>query len=157
MNNGIFREKSMKRVSSPEQLGDYIRVSNPSVWMVLAAIIILLAGVCVWGIFGRLKTTVSAPVTVEDGQAVCYVSEKDAPSVKAGMSVTVDGHEYKVVSVSAEPVQITDSFDSYALHLGGFSVGEWVYSVTVDAAIPDGVYQAEIVTDSVSPISFVFN
>lgn len=37
MNNGIFREDSMKRVSSSEQLGDYICVSNPSVWMVLAA------------------------------------------------------------------------------------------------------------------------
>lgn len=157
MNNGIFREKSMKRVSSPEQLGDYIRVSNPSVWMVLAAVIILLAGVCVWGVFGRLETTVSAPVVVKDGQAVCYVTEKDAMSVKEGMTVTVNGQEYKVVSVATVPMEITGSFDSYALHIGGFGIGEWVYTVTVDAAIADGTYSAEIVTDSVSPMSFVFN
>lgn len=157
MNNGIFREKSMKRVSSPEELGDYIRVSNPSVWMVLIAVIVLLAGVCVWGIFGRLDTTVSAPVVIKDGQAVCYVTEKEAGSVKEGMSVTVDGKEYKVVSVSAIPTEITDSFDSYALHIGGFSVGAWVYAVTVDVPLADGVYAGEIVTDSVSPMSFVFN
>ena len=157
MNNGIFREKSMKRVSSPEQLGDYIRVSNPSVWMALAAVIILLAGVCVWGFFGRLETTVSTPVVVKDGQAVCYVTEKDVMSVKAEMPMRVDGQEYKVISVSAAPMEITDSFDSYALHIGGFGVGEWVYTVAVDAALPDGIYQAEIVTDSVSPMSFVFN
>lgn len=157
MNNGIFREKSIKRVSSPEQLGDYIRVSNPSGWMALAAVIILLVGVCVWGIFGRLETTVLAPTTVKDGQAVCYVTEKDAMSVKEGMPVTVNGQEYKVISVSAVPMQITDSFDSYALHIGGFNIGEWVYVVTVDAALADGTYQAEIVTDSVSPMSFVFN
>lgn len=157
MDNGIFREKSMKRVSSPEQLGDYVRVSNPSVWMVLAAVIILLAGVCIWGIFGRLETTVSAPVSVKDGQAVCYVREKDASSVKEGMTVAVDGRESKVISVSDVPMQITGDFDSYALHLGGFSVGEWVYAVAVDAALADGIYQAEIVTDSVSPMSFVFN
>lgn len=157
MNNGIFREKSVQRVSSPEQLGDYIRVSNPSVWMALAAIIILLAGVCVWGIFGRLETTVSAPVVVRDGQAVCYVTEQDVLSVKEGMSVTVNGQEYKVISVSAMPTEITDSFDSYAMHIGGFGIGEWVYAVTVDVPVADGTYSAKIVTDSVSPMSFVFN
>lgn len=157
MNNGIFREKSIKRVSSPEQLGDYIRVSNPSVWMALAAVIILLAGVCVWGIFGRLETTVSTPVVAKDGQTVCYVSEKDAGTVKAGMPMRVDDKEYKVLSVSFAPIQITDLFDSYALHIGGFGIGEWVYTVEVDAALPDGIYKAEIVTDSVSPMSFVFN
>lgn len=47
MEKQIFRKKSVERVSSPEQLSDYIRVSNPSVWMTLAAIIVLLAGVCV--------------------------------------------------------------------------------------------------------------
>lgn len=40
----IFRKSSIDRVSSPEQLNDYIRVSNPSVWMILAAVIVLLAG-----------------------------------------------------------------------------------------------------------------
>lgn len=157
MNNGIFRESSVKRVTSPEQLGDYIRVSNPSVWMALAAVIILLAGVCIWGIFGRLETTVSAPAVVKDGRAVCYVGEKAVASIKAGMAVTVDGKECKVTSVSATPTQIDETFDSYALHIGGFGVGEWVYTVTVDAAIPDGTYKAEIVTDSASPMSFVFN
>lgn len=157
MNNGIFREKSVRRVSSPEQLGDYIRVSNPSVWMALAAIIVLLAGVCVWGIFGRLETTVPAPIVVKDGQAVCYVTEKDAMSVKEGMTVTVNGQAYRVISVAAVPTEITDSFDAYALHIGGFGVGDWVYTVTVDAAMADGTYAAEIVTDSVSPMSFVFN
>ena len=112
---------------------------------------------CVWGIFGRLETTVSAPVVVKDGQAVCYVTEKDVLSIKEGMPVTVNGQEYKVLSVSAIPTEIMDTFDSYALYIGGFSVGEWVYAVTVDAALAEGTYKAEIVTDSVSPMSFVFN
>lgn len=49
MSNPIFRQKSIEKITSPEQINDYIRVSNPSVWMVLAAVIVLLAGVCVWG------------------------------------------------------------------------------------------------------------
>ena len=49
---GIFRKKSIERISSPEQLHDYIRVTTPGVWLVLIAIIILLVGVviCIQGI-----------------------------------------------------------------------------------------------------------
>ena len=58
MDHSVFRQKSMERITSPEQMNDYIRVSNPSVWMLLAAVIVLLIGVCVWGAFGHLDTTV---------------------------------------------------------------------------------------------------
>lgn len=51
----IFREKSMERVSSPEQLNDYIRVTTPSVWLVLAAIILLLVGMLAWSVFGTVE------------------------------------------------------------------------------------------------------
>ncbi len=50
----IFREKSLERISEPEQLHDYIRVTTPGIWLVLIAVVILLAGVFVWGIFGTL-------------------------------------------------------------------------------------------------------
>ena len=38
----IFRKKSIARISSPEQLNDYICVSSPSVWLLLAAVAVLL-------------------------------------------------------------------------------------------------------------------
>ena len=53
MDNQIFRKKNIERVSSPEQLNDYVRVSNPGVWMVLTAVIVLLFGICAWGIWKR--------------------------------------------------------------------------------------------------------
>lgn len=46
MEEKIFRETSMERVSSPEQLDDYIRVTSPGMWMVMGAVVLLLAGVC---------------------------------------------------------------------------------------------------------------
>ena len=53
-NTTIFRQKSIDRISSPEQLHDYIKVSSPSSWVVLIAIIVLLVGVMVWGVFGTI-------------------------------------------------------------------------------------------------------
>ena len=52
--SSIFRQKSIDKVSSPEKLDDYIRVTKPSVWMTLAAVGVLLVGTIVWGIFGEL-------------------------------------------------------------------------------------------------------
>lgn len=51
----IFREKSIERVSSPEELNDYIRVTTPSIWLVLAATVLLLLGMLAWSIFGTVE------------------------------------------------------------------------------------------------------
>lgn len=156
MEKQIFRKASIDRVSSPEQLNDYVKVSNPSVWMVLAAVIILLIGVCVWGIFGRLDTTVKTAAVCENGTLTLYISETDIASVKADMDVDVNGMSCRLSEVSAAPVP-ADGLDEYLIHKGGFQTGEWVYTATAKADISDGVYSADIVVESVSPMSFVLN
>ena len=50
----IFRQKSIDRISSPEQLHDYIKVSSPGAWLVLVAIIIFLVGALVWAVNGSI-------------------------------------------------------------------------------------------------------
>ncbi len=54
MDGSIFRKKSIDKVSSPEKLDDYIRVTTPGVWLVLGAMIIFLAGALIWGTMGEL-------------------------------------------------------------------------------------------------------
>ena len=157
MNEKIFRKKSVDRMSSPEQLNDYIKVTNPGVWMVLAAIVILLVGVCVWGVFGKLETKLSVAAVSQDGQTVLYVKEDNIASVRENMSVYVGDDTYKVTSVSSQPVAVTEEISEYARHTGELSIGEWVYIVPIDGNMPDGVYRAQVVVDSVSPLYFVFN
>ena len=43
MANSPFRKKSLEKLNNPEQLNDYIKVTNTAVWMVLALIGLLLA------------------------------------------------------------------------------------------------------------------
>ena len=50
----LFREKSMQKVASPEQLDDYIRVASPGVWLCLIAIILVLLGFAAWGTLGSV-------------------------------------------------------------------------------------------------------
>ena len=157
MNNQIFRKKSIDRMSSPEQLNDYIKVTNPGVWMALAAIVILLIGVCVWGVFGKLETKLPVAAVSQDGQTVLYVKEDNIASVRENMSVYVGDETYKVTSVSAQPVAVTEEISEYARHTGELSIGEWVYIVQIDGSLANGTYKAQIVTDSLSPLYFVFN
>ena len=154
----LFRKKSIERVTSPEQLNDYIRVSNPGVWMILAAVVILLAGICVWGVFGRLDTKKQASGVCENGKLTCYIKSDDISDVKEDTLVSVDGKEYTVKSVSASPVRLDGEKDSYLIYLGGFSETDWVYVFTVDAPdLADGEYSVDVITQRVSPISFVLN
>ena len=46
----IFRKDNLEKMSSPEKLNDYIKVSNPSVWIILGAITVMLISAVVWGI-----------------------------------------------------------------------------------------------------------
>jgi len=54
LENSIFRQKNIERVSSPEKLDDYVRVTTPGVWITLIAIVLLLIGAVIWGIFGEV-------------------------------------------------------------------------------------------------------
>ena len=77
MKQDLFRKESMDQLSRPDQLSDYIRVSTPATWVLLAAIILLLVGTCVWGVFGRLDTTVQG-AAVSDGTALtAYFTEEE--------------------------------------------------------------------------------
>ena len=53
-NNSIFSQKSLSRINRPEELTDYVRVTTPSVWSVLAAITLLLIGILGWCFFGTV-------------------------------------------------------------------------------------------------------
>ena len=39
--------------------------------------------------------------------------------------------EYSVSEISAEPKRVDGTIPEYAVHLGGFTSGEWVYAVKV--------------------------
>ena len=155
--SNLFRKKSLQRIASPEQLSAYIRVSTPSVWLLLTAIVILLAGVCVWGVFGRMDTALTAVAVAGDKGVTAYVRAEEAERIEAGARVTIGGAGGSVISVSAEPVRVDDAFTEYMRHVGGLSTGEWVCAIELDIVCAEGVHAAQIVIDSVPPMSFVLN
>ena len=139
MSEEIFRKKSLDKVKSPESLDDYIRVSNPGVWLLLISVIVLLIGAVVWGIFGHIDSTVSATFRVENGEAVCYIAEENIKGITEGMTVKFDGKEAVIESIGAK------------------ENSEYACTLKTDDALTDGFYDGEVVTKSYNPLSFVLN
>ena len=129
----IFRKKTLDRISSPEQLTDYLRVTNPGIWVVLVAVILLLAGIFAWSMVGTLETTADATVIVEDH--VAQIVPAGAEYLDAGMPLRVAEQEFMIAAAET---------DEYGRMTG-----------TAEVSLPDGTYEGEVVVDSTRPIDFL--
>ena len=143
MQSQLFRKKSVERISSPEQLQDYMRVASPGIWMVLAAVIALLAGLLVASALVKVETTVSAKGTLDaDGTVIVMeLHEGDGALIDEGMIVRAGGRSGRVdyAYQDGDVVKVTASLDDSG------------------DALPAGVYDVQIVTETLSPISFLMN
>ena len=93
----VSRQKTRDRISSPDQLTDYLRVTNPGIWVLLASIVLFLAGVFVWFTIGTLESTAAVKVSVAGQQAT--VIPREAAVLTEGMPLRVASGEYTLDSV----------------------------------------------------------
>lgn len=153
----IFRKKSLDKIKSPENLNEYVRVTNPGLWIFLAGVIILLVGACIWGIFGRLETSFPVYAAVQDGTLSCFIKDTDVGSVSENMTVKVDGEEFTLDSIETTPVKMSDIAAESGIRMTEEDANGWVYTAKAKTTLKDGVYNAQIVTESIRPLSFILN
>lgn len=139
MGEEIFRQKSIEKTKSPENLSDYVRVANPGVWLLILSIVVLLVGVCIWGIFGHIDRTADVEVRIENGEATCYLDESLLPNAEIGMKIKIADSEGQITGIGEK--------------------NEYGYTCTVqtDNMIKDGLYVGKLVLQSYNPISFILN
>ncbi|MCR5735368.1 MAG: hypothetical protein K6G22_12255 [Lachnospiraceae bacterium] len=154
-----MEDKRLERVDSPDQLDQYIKLANPGVWTILTAIVVLLAGFCIWGIFGRIETRIPAVVISGPSGSFLYVNEQNSARVREGMKVRIRGSESGLQT--SDPVgtqqKVTENISEYARHLGDFRVGEWIYGYRLTGSLQEGTYSADVIIEEISPVSFVIN
>lgn len=156
MNSSIFRQKNIDKINSPESLNDYVKVTNPSIWIILVGIIILIIGACVFGIIGKVDSNINVAVSVSDGVITGYIQEEDMEKLESDMSVKIEGNMYSIKSIANRPIK-GDEVDEYVLHKGNIGINTWVYPVVIDGSIADGVYFGTVTVQQVSPVSYLFN
>ncbi len=138
-------------------MNDYIRVSNPGVWMVLSAIVLILVGAIAWGILGHIDTTIDAVAVAENDSVILYVKEEKMSDISVGQTVHIGGSECTVLEMASQPIVVNEDIGDYICYVGDLHSGEWVYVIRVSGNVEAGVHSAKIVVESISPISFVLN
>ena len=100
MANSVFRKKSLERIASPEQLDDYLHVTTPMVWVVMAAVIILLVGLMAWGSVASLDSYAGGKGTVENKIMTIQFDDADlAENVQTGMKILTGNMEFTVSGI----------------------------------------------------------
>ena len=98
--NSIFRKTALERISSPEQLNEYIKITNPGVWAVILGCMALLIAVGFWSVFGSIPDSVQVKGVVfpqngvtalipEAGGRISDVRVKVGDFVQAGQIMAV--------------------------------------------------------------------
>ncbi len=131
--NSVFRKKTLERISSPEQLTDYLHVTGPGIWIMLIIIMLLLGSLFTWAAIGTLETKADVSVDVKQHNAV--VIAPGGEKLAEGMPLRVSGQDTTIASATA---------DEY-----GRTVG------VAEVALPDGKYEGAVVTETVHAIDFL--
>ena len=138
MEEKLFREKSMARISSPEALNDYLRVTNPAVWLILLAVIVLLAGMLIWSSVASISSFVPGSAKVENGSMrITFDDEQLAQNVESGMTVVAGESESRINSIGTD------------------ADGSMFASASTD--LPDGNYAVRVVFRRTRVLSLLFN
>jgi len=119
------KKTTSERLSSPEDLNDYLRVTSPATWALLAALVLLLGGMVIWSALASFSTSLTGTGIVENGvMTITFDSEKFAGNVEAGSTVKIGSVEETVKSVG-----IGENGRTFAL--ADTSLSEGTYSVSV--------------------------
>jgi len=134
----VFRQKSLDRISSPEQLHDYMRVTSPQLWMILVVILSLLVGFVVFAATNKVESAVTVKGTVTGKTCIVQLDVSQRDLLNPGMPVRIAGQESVISSFYQDQNGFTGAIDLEKLN------------------VPEGDYDVEIVMESSDPIHLLF-
>ena len=151
-------------MSSADDLDHYVKVTNPSAWVLIGAVAALLVAAFIWGLTASLPLTSTTTGVLKGGQVVCFLPLDGNALANTDSKVTAAGRETHIISVNDNPHsqrEVTEELGSdYAVE--SLRLAQWSYKVIV--ALPDELASWEegddvpvqITTREVAPLAYLF-
>ena len=131
-------EQGSARISAPEQLNDYLKVTNPKTWVLLAAVVLLVGGLLLWSSFTTIESYATGTARAFGGElAVTFDDAAKASEVTPGM-------EMKVGDVRTEVLTVGTDADGNII-------------ASARANVPDGSYEVRVGYKATQVISMLLN
>lgn len=133
-----MENQNEQRMSSPEQLNDYLKVTTPKVWVLLVAIILLVAGLILWSSFTTMESYAVGTARAVGGELTITFKDADqADKVQPGMELEVGDVTTEVLAVGVEE--------------------DGTVIASAQANIPDGMYDIRVGYNTTQVISMLIN
>ena len=138
MEQQLFRKESIDRISSPEQLGDYLHVTAPAVWIVLLAVLLLMASLLAWSAVTAVESYTAGTAEVRGGVlTLTFDDGEKAENIEVGMSIKIGEYSTPVLSVGQD--------------------GDGKVFAVAETNLTDGAYEAKVGYRSTRIIEMLFN
>jgi hypothetical protein len=155
----IFNKKAMEKLRNPDDLGKYVRVPNPSIILIIAAIAALLVGSMSWELFGTSDTSLAVNSAKIGDKVVCFLDAESVAVVSVGDDVNVDGNQGTVEVISDIPYSLSEAkamLDNDYL-TSSVMTGDWAYLIELKGdfgQLPNEVPLPTLISvDRVAPIN----
>jgi HlyD family secretion protein len=100
----LFREPALRKLSSPEQLDQLLRVTSPRAWLALAMLGFILTAVVVWSLLGRIDTHVAGRgILLVEGNLMVVVAEASGPLTDFYVQVGQEVQAGQIVAQISQP------------------------------------------------------
>ena len=149
-------------ITSPDQLNNYIRLTSSGIWFVLAAVVVLLAGLFMWLFTGTLDVSLHTSVFTSAGKTSAFIPMDGLYGISSGTPARLlDGSAAGTVTdIFYEPLSIREiegiigRNNAAGMMIDPSSRNLCEVSLSIPDA-PQGISQAVIILDTVRPITFL--
>ena len=138
MKDQVVKDARTRQITSPDQLHDYLHVTSAAVWIVMAAIILLLVVSLIWSSQATIESYADATAKVSGRNMIVRIDDpKLQNEIKSGMKIVVGNTETKVASVGHD-----ENGNLFAV---------------AGTTLSNGTYSARIVYRQTKVLSLLFN
>ena len=137
----IPERSAASRITSTDELDRYIKVTNPSAWVTVLAMLILVVSIAVWAIFAVVPITVNTTGIVlqdsgaSDSVVVCWVGKEAADRIgDFGVRASIDGAEAKEARVDRAPMSASEviKFLGSDFYADSIDLADWNYPIVIE-------------------------
>ena len=159
----MFRETALRKMSSADDLDRYLKVTNPSAWVLIGAVAALIVAAIIWGCTAVLPLTTSTTGVLKNGEIVCFLPLNEGAIATEDSKVTAAGYETHIASINKDPHSQREvaAVVGSDYTVASLDLEQWSYEIII--ALPDELSTWEegddvpiqITTNEVAPISYL--
>ena len=150
------------RINSPEQIHDYIRVTNTGIWVILSAIIIFLIGFFVWIFTGSLEISLNSLICDDGEKSYSFLTYDKFSRLRVSMPVRISDNDMTgtIIKLSRDVMQNEEIINLIGLNnfaKMGLNEQEKYFAVEIDVEKKFENSSPDMFAGDVAPVKFIID